>query len=215
MQRMGDPGRIDSAWLTSYQLGGAQPHAVIGMLKWLRIINDDGKTTGNGWDLLRTSQRDSLERLVRDSYAPVFDAVDIEHADRTDIDGAFIHAYRSGDTGKPVTAFLTLCAIAGIEVPAIRPSRATAAKTAPAAKKAPAVKKAPASRKSSASPSTDGGQSSESRESTARLPDSRLVSMGSVATVTFNVEIPGDWDSARVRERVVDVLDAVKSFDKT
>src|SRR5437764_1484996 len=81
MQRMGEPGEIDAKWVQDYDLGGSQAHAIVGLLKWLGVIDGAGKSSGV-WNELRTDQAKTLDQLVRTAYAPIFDAVDVGAADR-------------------------------------------------------------------------------------------------------------------------------------
>lgn len=205
MKNMGEPSKVDTKWLESFNLGGAQPTAVIGLLKWLGIIEPvSGASTGI-WTQLRTKQSETLRNLVEKAYAPVFEAVEVTSADREALSGAFIHAYQSGDTGRPLTAFITLCSIAGIELPAAQqkgraappPRRATSPRTAKSASSKPAPAK-----------------TAQSHTAQMGTLQSDRTATGSTVSVTFNVDIPGDWDGERVRERISDVLDALRSGER-
>jgi hypothetical protein len=207
----GDPGTVDTKWLESYDLGGAQPHAIVGTLKWLGVIDGDKKTVEGIWNKLRTTQRETIGELVRNAYAPIFKAIDVEQAERADIEGAFIHEYEAGDTGRVTRAFMALCALGGIDSPAIR-AAAEGAERAPIKKAV--VKESPPAKKVAPikQPSATKGQG-RFKDVPPPPPASRP-QPATIATVSFNVDIPADWDREQVRQRIADVLEALRAGEE-
>lgn len=190
MKNMGEPAEVDAKWVENYNFGGAQPHALIGMLKWLQVIDGSGRTCGV-WSGLRTKQAETLAGLVRKAYAPVFEAVDVESADREALNGAFITAYASGTTDKPLKAFLTLCSVAEIETGVKKAGRRTP--TELSTKRGP-----PATRNSATEVRRNAKTTTEE--------------VGPIS-VTLNIEIPADWDGDRIRQRFQEVMTAIGSVD--
>lgn len=194
IKQLGKPNAIDSKWVTNYQLAKSQPAAVVALLKWLRVIDDQGRVD-DVWNELRTNQPATLSRLVRESYADVFSAVEVATADRQAIDGAFITAYQTGDTGRPVVAFLTLCDLAGIP---------TAAGSRPAS----GAPHTPRANKRAPSPS-GGSRQRQSSANTGHKDWPRDHVRGVSTVITLNVEIPATWTENEVTARIAAVMSAV------
>src|SRR3977135_620372 len=80
MRKIGDPGSVDTKWVSSFQLAEAQPEAVVSTLRWLGVIDKDGKSLGI-WDELRTNRGETLARLVKAAYSDVFSRVAVVAAE--------------------------------------------------------------------------------------------------------------------------------------
>jgi Family of unknown function (DUF5343) len=185
MQRvkdMGPPAALDKKWVESYGMSGSQPHALIGTLKWLGVLDHAGNVNKDQWKALRTSQVETLAGMVRTSYKAIFDAIDPATADKAMITGAFINEYDSGDPGRPVGSFIALCELAGIRESSGRRSQSHAAPAA--TKKAAAV--------------TKKAQVRPSPPLKKDLPQDGQ----SAFSVALSVEIPASWDEAKVEERL-------------
>lgn len=134
---------------------------------------------------------------MRESYAPIFDALDIENAPRSQIHAEFIRKYPSlGDPGRGVTCFLTLCSYADIQLAAQRRSAGTGDK--------PKRGGSPSPRADKVAPKPPKPQ----RERTQRQP--RGGTSPITGQVTINAEIPADWTTDQIRERLAAIADALK-----
>lgn len=205
MKSMGAPPKVDTKWAENWQFGANQPAQIPGLLKWLGVSDKDGTISADDWTALRTDQEATLARLVRDSYASIFSAIEVESADRETIKRAFINAYQSGDTGRQLTAFATLCELAGIRRP--EPGASDAAKSAKAI--------GSPSPKNNAAPRTTAKVASTPplAKQASPAPEPAIPPNQSAATVTFNVEIPAEWNGDQVLQRVTEVLNAVRSVE--
>ncbi len=189
MATMGEPRKaVDRAWVKSFDLAATQPEAVLSVLKWLGVIDEHGMSTGV-WDELRipASRQQTLKRLMEESYSEIFDQVDVTQATRETLRGAFITAYASGDPGKPIKCFLTLCGHAGIETKLSETRRGGAR----------AVERSEPENRRQATRSRSGRHQPARRESPPPAPPARPA-----MSVTLNVEIPAEWPDDRVRERI-------------
>jgi Family of unknown function (DUF5343) len=187
MKSMGPPkGKVDATWIDNYGIQKSQPHAILGLLRWLTVIDGDGKVDEKLWQKLRTEQAKTLADLVKTSYAPVFDAVDVSVADLEMLRSGFIHAFNAGEPQKPIAAFLVLCEIAGIP---------TTAKAKPTPQKATGAAKAnKPSSKLPKSPKTPRRQAGH----TEPMP------------ISLQVVIPPEWNAEEIRTRIKEVTDAVQ-----
>jgi hypothetical protein len=192
MGNMHEPKKVDNDWVESFGLAATQPSAIVSVLKWLKIVDENGASLGI-WDDIRipTNRQKKLKELVEASYQAIFDQFeDISKASMDDLRGAFIRAYKSGDTGRHITCFIALCNHAGIPIsaqPQIRAGRAADREKAPASKKAAKKEqvKAPATAKQAGGPG---------RRRTPAQPQE--------VTISVNVEIPADWSEEQIRERL-------------
>jgi hypothetical protein len=195
MRTIGDPGTIDSKWVTSFNLASSQPEGVVAALKWLGVIEKDGSSTGV-WNEIRASKAETLKRLMETAYADIFSRVDVEEASREDLEGAFISAYDSGSTAKLIKCFLALCEHAGIETkveqhrsPGVTGSSPGKAAKPAAGKAQPKVTETtPPKRKQV--PAGDG-----------------VVAVG----LSLNIEIPANWSEEQVTKRIASVRRAVEA----
>jgi hypothetical protein len=193
IKTLGEPGKVDSKWVESYKIAKSQPQAVVSVLRWLGVIDDDGASQGV-WSDLRTKRAETLERLITSSYADVFSRVDVSAASREDIEGTFITAYSTGSTDRPVKCFLALCSHAGIETNAVQRRTTQKHSTSPATAKVQKPNKTSAA----------SGNTSGPRKTKLGADDGALD-----IAVTLNVEIPADWNDEQVRQRVEAVRKAI------
>ena len=197
MATMQDPKQISTKWVKDYNLAATQPAAVVSVLKWLGVFDDDGKSLGVWNDLRIESKREAtLRGLMEKAYSAIFDRVEIAKADRQHLKGAFIDAYASGDPGRPIKCFLTLCDYAGIEAAAAEDSRKSPSRDTGNAKSG---KSSGASASPKPKPST--------KTPTAKEP--APAAPGGIA-VTLNVEIPADWSEEQIRKRVTLIRDVIR-----
>ena len=119
MRAFEDPGEISTKWVEDSGLAEAQASGIVGVLKWLKVFDENGKTLGF-WNALRVPafREEVLSRLIQDSFAEVFSLVDVPNASKQDLEGAFINAYSAEVPRRPVKCFLALCRHAGIELAA-------------------------------------------------------------------------------------------------
>lgn len=200
MRTIGDPGTVSTKWVESYGLAASQPEGVVAALKWLNVIDKDGKSQGI-WNDLRVpaTRQETLTRLMHEAYEAIFSSIDVEQASRQDLEGAFISAYQSGDPGRPIKCFLALCQHAGIATAATqRGTSSRAAKPADSAK--------------SKSQNGTSKQATGARTTPVTTRVKRRPSQGgeSHVTIALNVEIPADWSEDQVRERVEMIRRAVE-----
>lgn len=188
--RMGDPGTVDKAWVENYKLAPTQPQAIVALLRWLGVIDGDGKSVGIWDDLRIPATRDAkLEELVRASYKEVFDLIDVSQATREDLEGTFIQAYKSGDPGRPVTCFIGLCKQAGIPMTADARSQKADDGALPAKKVKKAEKKEPKRETAASKQKQSAGAGRDGKQKQA-------------VTISVNVEIPAEWSEEQIRERL-------------
>jgi hypothetical protein len=177
------PKAIDSQWVEDFGFDTAHPAAIPSMLKWLGVIDEEGVSTGV-WNSLRveSTREETLARLIRESYAELFERVDVEGASLSDVRGGFINAYSLGDVARHVKCFKTLCDHAGIALAISSPQ---------------------------SSKVTKSGTTKESRANTPKPPKpktpaprmNRAVAPQQVS-IALNVEIPAEWNEAEIQERI-------------
>lgn len=186
------PPKTDSGWAKDLGLGANLPASIPSMLRWLGVVDADYKPDPKLWNELRLE--DSRQRVLSDwiktSYAEVFNAVEVDQADKTLLHSAFVRAYKSGETGRQITAFLTLCRYAGI---------ATKATSGTVTKKA-----APRERQAVPRPRINAPAPRQ-----AKAPQRVKDKNGLELTVSLSVEIPASWDEAQIAERIASVRRAL------
>lgn len=189
MSNMQEPAKVDSEWVASYNLATAQPQAIVSVLKWLKIVDNQGASLGV-WDDVRipASRQQKLAELVRAAYADIFDKIDdISQASMDDLKGAFIQAYKGGDPRRVITCFLGLCNLAGIATAStVKKRQSSSNAKVPAAR--PASKPKPA-----AAPPKKHGKPQSERPS---------------VSVNFTMEVPADWTEEQIRQRYEAILHA-------
>lgn len=199
------PPKVDNDWATSYGFAPPRPAAVPSMLQWLGVTDDDYVPDAETWEDLRhpDTRPETLSKLVRRGYQAVFDAVDVEHVSREQLNIEFARAYSLGSAGERVTCFLKLCDVAGIELVA----------NGPASRRAPDSQQTAARQSPERPPKKRASDRQVKRppEPPPPLPDD-LKSGRSVVNVNLDVSIPAEWSAKQVRERLRVVAEAVKEF---
>lgn len=184
------PKKIDSTWVDTYGFQTAHSSAIPSMLRWLSVINEDGESTGV-WDDLRvdSTRETTLQRLVKEAYSAIFDAVDVQKATLRDLRGAFVSAYSLGVPNRHINCFLALCRLAGIPTAVEAPAREVK-QSKPSKPKPIAESNAPSNRRV---PSAPGAKQ--------KIPKVRAEGL----RINLNVEIPAGWTEGQIRERLATV----------
>lgn len=119
--KMLNPRIIDSAYLKSNQMGGQQPGPLMTAIQFLGLVDSDGTPTERLEQLrVRGEQQYSqaLEKVIKDAYSELFNAVNVEEADRDTIYNQIRSVYqcstRLAETATPL--FLALAHEAGMNV---------------------------------------------------------------------------------------------------
>jgi len=115
----GVPSRVDRSVLTRFSgvVGAQLTHA----LRFLGLIDDDGRTTDGLRDLIKAEDEgrwsEALLELIRREYAPIF-AIDLEIATPSHFNEAFRKAFPAADAvvQKCVTFFLYAASDAGVRI---------------------------------------------------------------------------------------------------
>jgi hypothetical protein len=201
IRTLGDPGTVDAKWAKTYGFEPALPASIPTTLRWLGVIDEDGRTQGV-WNNLRppATRAEVLAPMVRQAYHEVFDSIDVESAGREVLEATFIHAYATGDVGRPITCFLTLCRHGGIST-AVEPSRSgrtSAANGGVAAKPTVPIR---AKRNLSSQASR--------KQAAANAPEVPGVGATGVV-ISLAVEIPADWSTEQISARISEVKKALE-----
>jgi uncharacterized protein DUF5343 len=202
------PTHVDAAWANGFGLKDA-----VAVLKWIGLVeggNGDhsGRVDADLWNRVRLpgTRQEALAQLVRSSYAPIFDQVDVSEATREDLDGAFVTKYNLGDSRRYVRAFLNLCGHAGIEAAAGRaaiPAPATVGNLAPTSAPKPAHRPAARAAANASAPPPEAPRTQPfSRNDPVRVG------------VAANVEIPAGWTEEQIRARLKMVKRVVEDIDR-
>lgn len=185
---------VDREWVEAYGFDTAHPTAIPSLLRWLGVLDDDGNPK-DAWNKLRVSntRQETLGSLVRESYKKLFDTVDVEQVSRETLEGGFIEAYEVGDVQRHVGCFLRLCEHAGISV-AAQPARR---------EKEPRAPKPKAERPRRERAAGDGSKRRNGRPESDESPSVGL-------SIALTVDIPADWSSEQIKERLAVVSRAVR-----
>jgi hypothetical protein len=192
LKSIAPPQAVDSKWATQYGLDPKLPSSIPGMLKWIGVIDDGGKVVSNDvWNKLRfpTTREEALAPLVRDGYREIFEAITVEDAEKGIIEATFGQAYGSGEVGRVVTCFVTLCRHAGIKT--------TAGVGRQAKETMPRVR------------TVSGESPKPKKQDTARKPegrDTRPLSLG----MNLTVELPADWTEEQIEKRIKTISRALQ-----
>jgi hypothetical protein len=196
MENLKAPPKADSEWARAQAFDPGIPASIPSMLRWLGVADDEFRPDQKLWSELRfpESRLKALPALLKTSYAAIFDRIEVEGADRALLRSTFAGAYGSGDTQRPVAAFLTLARHAGMKVGAEQPDRKPSPhKATPPARKPrqQVIPKAPLNR-----PRSD--------------PNLKGSSRSSDMTISLAVEIPADWNEAQIADRILMVRRAME-----
>lgn len=201
---LGPPATVDAGWVEKYDMAVQQASGIVALTKWLGIVGDDGTTNREVWNEVRlpASQKATLDRLIRESYAAVFAAIDnIEEADRALLTSTFVHEYDLGDSRRYLACFLKLCEIAGIETKA-------GSRGAGEGRAKVDVPRRATTRREKATATTKGVTGGRRSSGTGGgVQGSRN---GLPVSISLNVEIPPEWDEEQIRERLAIVTKAVQ-----
>lgn len=104
-----NPRTIDLDYLRSNQMGGQQPGPLLATIQFLDLINESGAPTDRLESLrVRGNQQyvQALDRIIKDGYSDLFDAVNVEEADRNTIYNQIRSVYhcspRIAETATPL-----------------------------------------------------------------------------------------------------------------
>jgi len=144
------PTKVDAKLLRTNGVAPGNEYKVVGALKYLNIIDEDGKPTTKS-RLLKTrgpSYLLALQDIVKTAYKDLFGQIDIRNASKDQIHNYFVTDLRMGIemAAKASRFFISLCQQADLSLnPELTAGRDTSAsdvkKAAPAAKKRAAAHK--------------------------------------------------------------------------
>jgi hypothetical protein len=134
--------------------------------------------------------------MVRQAYHEIFESIDVESASRELLEATFIHAYATGDVGRPITCFLTLCRHAGIST-AVEPGRSGRASSPNGG---PSVKPATPKKSQTSQPGRN--------QAPAKGPEVPHVGRAGVV-INLAVEIPADWSTEQIAARIAEIKRAL------
>lgn len=119
MKRARVPDRVDKKLLETYEIAPSNEYSVLGTLKHLGLVGDDGAPTDEFSlvHLTGAAYEEKLRTLVRRAYEGFFDTYDRVPEDKELITTYFRVNYRPATAVKATTLFLALCQKAGIELP--------------------------------------------------------------------------------------------------
>lgn len=116
----GLPEPITVANLERIGIGAASGGPALQALKFVKLVNEAGGRTEPFEKMRRVSEdeyRAILAGVLQTAYKDVFDLVDPEHDDLTDIDNAFRQYEPAAQRERMVALFMELCREAGIVLP--------------------------------------------------------------------------------------------------
>ncbi|MDO8674344.1 MAG: DUF5343 domain-containing protein [Dehalococcoidia bacterium] len=145
LQRL-SPSLVDEALLRANKVAPNNEYKVVGALRFLDLIDDEGKPTEKS-RLLKTRGATymlNLQELVRQAYSDLFKQIALRQATRDQIYNYFVTEARMGGemAVKAMRFFIELCRLSGFETSAElqggRAPKSASPRTAqPRAKKAP------------------------------------------------------------------------------
>lgn len=115
--------KVDEELLTKYDVvPSSNVYKLVSGLEFLGLINEEGKATEKMESLNLVNKEDfqrSLERIVRDAYAIIFEKVNLEQITKDDLLRIFKKEYNMKETTaeEAVRIFVFLCQKAGIGLP--------------------------------------------------------------------------------------------------
>jgi len=127
------PARVDESFLRAQRIAPGNEYKVVGALRFLGLIGDDGRPTEKA-HLLKTRGGAftlNLQDIVREAYADLFKEIRPRDATREAVYNHFVTRVRLGGEMaiKATRFFQSLCRWAGIAVPEDTPVRRGAAVT--------------------------------------------------------------------------------------
>jgi hypothetical protein len=192
------PAKLETQWVETYGIAANQPAAITTLVKWLGIVDESGAAKTEIWNKIRQpeSRPEGLAPLVRDAYSAVFDRIDVETANRDDLNGVFIDAYGVGDAKNKVKCFATLCEYAGITTAA--GTRSSPARAATTNGTKATTKSTP--QKAKQDPPAKTARNGKKDTGSGTSPS---------VMIALNVEVPAAWTEDEIRERIAIVSRAV------
>ncbi|MBT3362940.1 MAG: DUF5343 domain-containing protein [Chloroflexi bacterium] len=114
------PAKVDARLLKNNSVAPGNEYKVVGALRYLGIIDEDGKPTTKS-RLLKTrgpSYVLALQDIVKTAYTDIFDEIDIKQASRDQIHNCFITELGLGIemATKASRFFISLCQQANIQI---------------------------------------------------------------------------------------------------
>jgi hypothetical protein len=198
IKSIGPPTTVDSKWAVSYGLDVKLPASIPTMLKWIGVIDDNNKPVSSDvWNKIRfaNTRTDVLAPLVREGYREIFEAITVEDADKEIIEATFGQTYGSGDVGRVVTCFLTLCRQAGITTKVGAGRQANGQTTQRKTRTVSVVTQKPKKQdESKGTPKSDRGQSHPL-----------------ALALNLTVEIPADWTEEQIEKRIETISKALQA----
>jgi hypothetical protein len=124
--RRATPAKVDGDFLRANRIAPGNEYKVVGALRFLGLINEDGRPTEKSRLLktMGTTFTSALQEIIRSAYSGLFQHLDVRRASKEDIYNYFVTA---GGLGAEMAAkasrfFITLCHMAQIELtPTVAP----------------------------------------------------------------------------------------------
>lgn len=160
LQRM-SPARVDAAFLRAHHIAPGNEYKVVGSLRYLGLIDEDGRPTEKS-RLLKTrgpAYLQGLQQIVRTAYQGLFSSLNLVQATREEIYNYFITEAGVGPemAAKTTRFFIDLCQEAGIILsPGLRKKGISGRQAEPRAASTPGSR--PQSKKGTADPLKGGPQ---------------------------------------------------------
>ncbi len=193
--RWGWPERLDEGFLERAGLRGGSLWELRVALRFLGLMDEWEDRRGERYSIVflpEAGRRRALAEAVRQSYAPLWQALDVTRASREELVEAFRRIYSPELAERQARFFIGLCQAAGISLAArLRPRRE---RRRPQAKAPPVAPPAAREREEPAPPAGEGRERPRGEEP-MRAPQP------SPATVDGEARAPLDW-----RGRYLEVL---------
>ena len=125
------PARVDAAFLRTHKIAPGNEYKVVGSLRFLGLVDDDGRPTETS-RFLKTrgpAYTQGLQQIVRVAYEGLFSFLDLDRATREEIYNYFITEAGVGPemAAKTTRFFIDLCLEAGMSLgPGLNPTKRTA-----------------------------------------------------------------------------------------
>jgi hypothetical protein len=110
------PDKIDAGLLLDYNIPKGNVFALISALKFLGLIDDEGKPTLalNSLQVTGEEFTIALQNVIKAAYSDLFSKLDVSRDSREHIRNYFARNYSTAKAGDSTSLFLTLCRQAGI-----------------------------------------------------------------------------------------------------
>ncbi len=112
--------KVDGDFLRANKIAPGNEYKVVGALRFLGVIDDDGRPTEKSWALKTVGSTFTLalQDIIHSAYRSLFRYLDINKASKDDIYNYFITEARLGAemAAKAARFFITLCRMAQIEL---------------------------------------------------------------------------------------------------